>query len=172
MKKGALVLMAGVLLGTAGFSAFYYFGTASSRAILREPQPELGWLKREYKLSDAEFARVTQLHLAYLPQCTARCQQIGALNQRLRELLSRATDLTPEIQSLLADRASMQAKCEAEMLKHFLEVSRTMPAEQGRRYLAWIQDQTFLRGQGMEAHHHAQTAAAPSSEHHMQHANP
>jgi hypothetical protein len=30
------------------------------------------------------------------------------------------------------------------MLKHFLDVSRAMPPEQGRRYLSWILDQTLL----------------------------
>ena len=44
----------------------------------------------------------------------------------------------------MAERAKMRADCEAEMLEHFLEVSRTMPPEQGRRYLAWVEQQTFL----------------------------
>ena len=35
------------------------------------------------------------------------------------------------------------------MLKHFFEVSRTMPPEQGRRYLTWVQEQTCLREQTM-----------------------
>jgi hypothetical protein len=39
------------------------------------------------------------------------------------------------------------------MLKHFQEVSRAMPPEQGRRYLAWVQEQTVLRGQAMENRH-------------------
>jgi hypothetical protein len=28
-----------------------------------------------------------------------------------------------------------------------------MPPEQGRRYLAWVQEQTVLRGQAMENRH-------------------
>lgn len=35
------------------------------------------------------------------------------------------------------------------MLRHFLEVSRTMPAEEGRRYLAWVQKRMFLSGNEM-----------------------
>ncbi len=35
------------------------------------------------------------------------------------------------------------------MLKHFFEVSRAMSPEQGRRYLAWVQEQTCLREQMM-----------------------
>ena len=153
MKKAALILSLGLLLATAGFSGFYYFGTASCRDMMRGPQPELAWLKKEFKLSDAEFARISQLHAAYMPQCAMRCQRIEEQNQKLKQLSSQATTVTPEIQSLLADRAKMRADCEAEMMKHFQEVSRAMPPEQGRRYLAWVQEQTILRGQAMENRH-------------------
>ncbi len=156
MKKGALILLLGFVLGTAGFSGFYYLGTASCRDMMREPQPELAWLKKEFRLSDAEFARISQLHAAYLPQCAKRCQRIEEQNQKLRELFAQATSITPEIQALLEQRAKTRADCEAEMMKHFLEVSRTMPPEQGRRYLAWVQAQTFLQAQGMEARHRTQ----------------
>jgi hypothetical protein len=60
--------------------------------------------------------------------------------------MSESSTVTPEIQAVMADRARLRAECEAEMLKHFLEVSRTMPPEQGRRYLAWVQQLTILRG--------------------------
>ena len=30
------------------------------------------------------------------------------------------------------------------MLRHFIEVSQTMPAEQGRRYLAWVKEKAVL----------------------------
>jgi hypothetical protein len=154
MKRGGFILLLGLLLGAAGFSGFYYLGTASSRSLMQEPQPELAWLKQEFKLSDAEFARISQMHAAYLPQCGERCRRIEEQNEKLRQLLARAATVTPEIQRLLAERATTRAECEAEMLKHFLAVSRTMPPEQGRRYLAWVQQQTFLHGQGMESRHH------------------
>jgi hypothetical protein len=30
------------------------------------------------------------------------------------------------------------------MLRHFFQVSQTMPPEQGRRYLAWVKEKAFL----------------------------
>lgn len=154
MRKGVTVLLLGLLLCGAGFGSFYYLGTAHCRAMMRQPQPELAWLKEEFRLSDAEFAQITQLHEAYLPRCHERCRRIEEVNAQLRELLGRSASVTPEIQALLSQRARMEADCEAEMLQHFLEVSRTMPPEQGRRYLAWVQAQSSLRGQGMEQRHH------------------
>jgi len=153
MKRGAIVLVLGLALAAAGFSGLYYLGTAPSRELMRGGQPELAWLKEEYKLSDAEYARIVQLHAAYLPACAARCQRIEELTARLRQASLQATNVGPEIQRLLAERAAARAECEAEMMAHFLAVSRTMPAEQGRRYLEWVERQTFMGGREMEAVH-------------------
>jgi hypothetical protein len=121
--------------------------------MMHEPQPELAWLKREFNLNPAEYARITQLHEAYLPQCAERCRVIAGQNLKLKQLLAQGTTVTEEIQSLLVERAGTRARCEAEMLKHFQEVSRAMPPEQGRRYLAWVQEHTVLRVQAMESRH-------------------
>ena len=150
MKRGPVILLLGLLACAAAFSAIYFLGTVHCRGMMREPKPELAWLKKEFKLSDAEFARISQLHEAYLPECRGRCKRIKEQDEKLQQLLALARTVTPEIQNLLADRARTRAECEAEMLKHFLEVSRTMPPKQGERYLAWIQQQSSLRGQGME----------------------
>jgi hypothetical protein len=167
MKKAGVILILGLLLGTAGFSGFYYLGTASCRDMMRDPQPGLAWLKKEFKLSDAEFARISQLHAAYLPQCASRCQRIEEQNQKLQQLFSQATNVTPEIQGVLTERAKMRADCEAEMMKHFMEVSQTMPPEQGRRYLAWVEKQTFLHGQAMEERHRTDQGGHPTHQHQM-----
>jgi len=153
MKKGAGILLLGLLLAAAAFTGFYYAGTASCRTLMREPQPELAWLKKRFNLSNAEFARITQLHEAYLPKCRERCRRIEELNAKLQQQLAQATTVTPQIQGLLAERAKTRADCEAEMLQHFLQVSRTMPLEQGRQYLAWVEQQSSLRGEGMEERH-------------------
>jgi hypothetical protein len=153
MKKGGIILLVGLLLSAAAFGGFYYFGTASCRALMNEPRPGLAWLKKEFKLSDAEFSRITKLHEAYLPPCAQRCTRIAKLNRELEQLLSQASSVTPAIQTVLAERAKMRADCEAEMLNHFLEVSRMMPPEQGQRYLQWVEQQTFLNGQAMEQSH-------------------
>ena len=157
MKKGGFILSLGLMMGTAAFCGFYYLGTASCRHMMREPQPELAWLKEEFKLSDAESARITQLHEAYLPKCRERCRRIEEQNVKLQQLLAQSTNVTTEVQAVLAERARMRADCETEMLQHFLEVSRTMPQEQGRRYLAWVQAQSSLRGPGMEQRHRTDT---------------
>ncbi|PYK99224.1 MAG: hypothetical protein DME19_09415 [Verrucomicrobia bacterium] len=149
MRRGLLILGLGLVGAAIAYCCFYLAGTAAPREWLHSGQPELAWLKHEFKLSDAEFSRITKLHEAYLPQCKARCRRIADLNNKLTNAVGSAAQVTPEIGRLLDERARMRAECQAEMLKHFFEVSRTMPPEQGKRYLVWVQEQTFLREQMM-----------------------
>ncbi len=161
MKRGLLILALGVVGAVVAYCCVYLMGTAKPRAMMQSPQPELAWLKHEFNLGDAEFKRISELHAGYLPQCKERCLRIDELNNKLTEVLTSATQVTPEIEKLLNERAQMRATCQAEMLKHFFEVSRTMPPEQGKRYLAWARDNTCLREQAMDhgADNHAATTA-------------
>jgi hypothetical protein len=145
MKRALTILIGGLLVACAAYCLLYFVGTAAHRKLFASNTPELLWLKKEFKLSEAEFARIAQLHQSYLPRCQERCRRIDELSDQVTKAISDAAQLTPEIERLLAERARMRADCQAEMLKHFFEVSRTMPPETGRRYLTWVQEQTCLR---------------------------
>lgn len=160
MNRGVAVLVLGLGLALSAFLGLYYLGTASSRAMAQESQPELAWLKREFQLSDAQFAKVVRLHEAYLPQCAERCRKIEEITERLKPLLAAPSGVTPQFEDLLVERARIRAQCEIEMMKHFVAVSRTMPAGQAERYLEWVAQATVLRGQAMEAGHHHHGAHA------------
>ena len=71
------------------------------------------------------------------------------MNDQLSRLLATSSGVTPAVEDALAERAKMRSECQTAMLNHFFEVSRTMSPEQGRRYLAWVQEQTCLREQMM-----------------------
>ena len=161
MKRGLLILGLGVVGAVVAYCWVYLMGTASPRAMMRSAQPELAWLKHEFNLSDPGFKRISELHEGYLPQCEERCRRIEEFNEALAAVLATATEVTPEIEKLLNERAQMRATCQAEMLKHFFEVSRTMPPEQGSRYLAWARENTCLREQAMDhvPGNHAEMAA-------------
>jgi hypothetical protein len=149
MKKGIFILVLGLALAAAAYGCVYFFCTSSARSWERSSQPELAWMKEEFHLSDSEFKRISELHAAYLPQCMEVCRQIEAQNQRLKALLAATNHMTGEIESAIAESARLRGECQRNMLRHFYDVSRTMPPEQGRRYLAWVQERTFLESEGM-----------------------
>jgi hypothetical protein len=144
MKRSALILILGLFVGLCAYRGFYVAGTASRRALLECESPELAWLRKEFNLSDAEFTRVVQLHDAFRSDCAAICQRIDAKNEELRELLAKTDRWTTEIESKLTEAGALRVQCQKNMLRHFLEVSRSMPPDQGKRYLAWVQEKTFM----------------------------
>ena len=149
MKKGAFILLLGLVVAAAAYGCVYLVCTSSARDLQRSRQPELAWLKEEFNLSDSEFKRISELHAAYLPQCAEMCRQVDAQNQRVRALLAATNRMTAEIESAIAESARLRGQCQRNMLEHFYEVSRTMPPAQGRRYLEWVQDRTCLANEGM-----------------------
>ena len=144
MKKGVLILVLGLLAAAAAYGCIYFVCMSPARSLQQSDKPELAWLKEEFRLSDAEFKRVSELHTAYLPQCRDRCREIDAQNVKLQTLLSIATNMTPEITAALTESSRLRSECQMMMLRHFFQVSQTMPPEQGRRYLAWVKEKAFL----------------------------
>lgn len=155
MKRGLPIIGLGLAGALLAYGCLYFAGTAAKRELLRNEQPELAWLKREFNLTDAEFARLAQQHASYLPQCEAMCRRIEANNASLSRLLASASAMTPEIEAAIAEAARLRGECQQNMMRHYFEVSRPMPPEQGRRYLEWIYRQTILPEQSMRPMGHA-----------------
>jgi heavy-metal resistance protein len=159
MKLALAVLLAGLLACAGAFCGFYLLGTASHRAILHEQTPELAWLKKEFQLSDAELTRVTKLHESYQSHCEQMCRRIDEQTERLKELLARTNAMTPEIEATISESGRLRAECQRDMMRHFFEVSQTMPPEQGRRYLLWITERTFMPAHRMSMGQHSAASA-------------
>ena len=144
MKRSWFILVAGLVVALAAYFTFYFLSIANYQSLERGPEPELAWLKREFHLGDTELARICQMHQAYLSGCMERCRRIDLKNEELKRLLAAANGMTPEIEKTLTEAAQLRAECQKKMLEHFYAVSRTMPPEQGKRYLAWVQEKTIL----------------------------
>jgi len=160
MRKGFVILTLGLMAATLAYGCFYLMGTQTTRNLLDAHSPELAWLKHEFDLSDEEFEAVVSLHWGYLPLCRERCRRIEELNTQLSNTLASAVQVTTDMETLLAERAQVRAACQTDMMRHFFEVSQAMPAEQGKRYLAWVWEHTCLRERDMD-HGMAEDHAVP-----------
>jgi uncharacterized protein YdcH (DUF465 family) len=143
MKRTWFIVLGGLLLAVAAYACVYLTGTSTERALASSDKPALAWLQQEYQLNDAQFARLCELHDAYRPKCMEMCRKIDQRNAQLQKLLAATNVITPEIKQALAEAAEIRAECEAAMLDHFYKVAQTMPAEQGKRYLEWVQQETL-----------------------------
>jgi hypothetical protein len=153
MPRTLLILVAGLAFAGLGYFGVYSAGTAAHCTMEKSQAPELAWLKQEFQLNDEEFNRISRLHEQYLAGCAERCRRIDLKNQELAQLLTATNTITPEIERLLSEAAQLRAECQKNMLQHFYEVSRTMPTDQGKRYLAWVQEQTIVPDTHSQMHH-------------------
>jgi chromosome segregation ATPase len=97
--------------------------------------PELAWLRKELKLTDEQFAKVSELHAAYRPKCEEMCQQISLAHEKLEEAARAAREMSPELQAALREHAETHARCQQAMLKHIYETAEVLDKGQASRYL-------------------------------------
>ena len=137
-----------VLLLTLGvaalaFAACFSIASCVMAKVAGNPGDDLAWLCSEFHLSEPELGRIRALHAGYLPKCEAMCVRIAARNRELDTLLTEAREITPAVEQKLGEVAALRAECQAQMLRHFLEISKTMPTGQGARSLVIMQRLTL-----------------------------
>jgi hypothetical protein len=135
MKKALIVIIMAALVAVAGYAISYQCATASAKAMLTKPGGEMEWLRSEYHLSAAQFARIQQLHREYAPTCDLMCEKISKANDRFDQVVSANRKVTPEVTVAMMECLAAQTECREAMLGHVYAVSAEMSAEDGARYL-------------------------------------
>jgi hypothetical protein len=143
MRRSPAFLLGLFAGGIAIFALAYFLAHQISARQVLNPTDDLDWLRQEFRLSEAELARVRQLHEGYLPLCAEMCQKIAAKKRELESVLEEGTNRVAEVEIKLLELGELRARCQARMLHHFIEVSQAMPPEQGRRYLGQMQRLTL-----------------------------
>lgn len=104
------------------------------------------WLKKEFGLNDAQFARIVALHDAYGAKCGAMCSEIIKANNKLEILLQSSRGVvTSEIKAAMADVSAADLTCRQNMLEHIYAVSREMSPVNGERYRKMMEAQILQR---------------------------
>jgi small-conductance mechanosensitive channel len=163
VNRSLIIVLGALALGAAVFAGSYFVGQRACVMSMTRSADDLSWLRDEFHLSDADLARVRQLHEGYKPKCTEMCTRIAAKKAEIRAVLTNKTSVTAEAQKKLTELGELRAQCQAQMLQHFIAVSQAMPPEQGRRYLAKMKcltlgfheeiEQSMSEPAGHEHHH-------------------
>ena len=163
MNRSLIIVLGALVLGAAVFAGSYFIGQRAGVAYCANPADDLAWLRNEFHLSDADLARVRQLHEGYKPKCAEMCARIAAKKAEIQAALTHETNITAKAQKEFTELGELRAQCQAQMLEHFIAVSQAMPPEQGRRYLAEMKrltlgfheeiEQSMSEPAGHEHHH-------------------
>lgn len=140
MKRGLLIITAALLAGLAGFM----LTSRQSRVPVAEHPagghassmlPELAWLRHEFKLTEEQFSKISELHLAYRPTCESLCEKIIVSRKKVTELVAAGTDVSPGLKDAFREHALLLAECQSAMLGHLYETAAVLPPDQAKRYL-------------------------------------
>lgn len=162
MNRSLAILLGALALAAALFAGSYFASQRATMMCCVNPADDLGWLKSEFHLSDAEMARIRELHEGYQPKCAEICAEIAAAKHELADMVGSSTNLTAAAQAKLNEIAALRVHCQSNMLQHFVAVSRAMPLEQGQRYLAEMKRLTLdeheqveksMSGDSIHEHH-------------------
>ncbi|MGD0744669.1 MAG: hypothetical protein ABSA45_05900 [Verrucomicrobiota bacterium] len=143
MNRSLVIVLGALALGAAVFAGFYFAGQRACVAEMTRPADDLSWLRDEFHLGDVEMARIRQLHEGYKPKCAEMCMRIAAKKAEVQAALADGTNVTAAAQQELTELGELRARCQAQMLEHFMEVSRAMPPDAGHRYLAKMKSLTL-----------------------------
>lgn len=140
MNRTVLVAVVALLAGVAGFLASRHpWGSRppDSPVSIGGPSvlPELEWLRREFELTDTQFAKVSELHASYRPTCESLCARVIASHDKVKRLADSGTRVSPELRSALEEHASLHAECQAAMLDHLYRTAACLSPGQARDYL-------------------------------------
>ncbi len=124
MKNWLLTVIVAVAACAVSFGAFYAFNRepAALRVAVRNGD-SMAWLRVEFKLTDAQFAAIQELHAKYGAVCSSHCAAIMAARQR---------------HAAPAEVAALENECVRSMTEHFHRVAALMSPDQGPRYLAIV----------------------------------
>lgn len=145
MKRLFVLLVIAILLGTA---AYVVSGSIAKHAcgVVMEKHAEMQWLRTKFKLTDAQFARISALHAQYEPVCDVLCDRIAESNKKVAGLIRANTVMTPELEAALRESAQVNADCRKALLGHVYAVANEMDPDQGRLYIAMMQERLVQMG--------------------------
>lgn len=131
------LMLVALVAGAAGFVTFRATGDKSVARAL-EQQDALAWLKADFKLSDAQFAAIKQLHDSYSIVCEAHCNDI-MLAVRARNELKASGQKDAAVLAAAERRVEeLRTICETAIAAHVRACASHMSPEAGERYLALV----------------------------------
>lgn len=132
---GMAILVIALVAGIAAFWAARSHRSGGPHEAMLDGLPELEWVRSEFRLSDEQFAKVSELHRAYRPKCVEMCDRIRRSHIELEEETRGADTMTPELRDAIDRHARVHAECQQAMIEHLFETARILDEGQASLYL-------------------------------------
>jgi hypothetical protein len=132
-----LTLLAVITVAAVAGTVCYRINSKPELRAAAQAGDPMMWLRTEFRLNEAQHARITELHQKYGSVCAEHCR-----------LIQEAVDAAAAARKVQAEPATLaqreqrvrelQQVCEQSIEKHCREVAACMPPAEGERYLAMV----------------------------------
>lgn len=138
MKRRHWFLLTLLVAGLAGFAVMRWQSPAMTGMSPqgRSRLPELEWLRREFHLTEEQFLKTSELHLAYRPTCELLCSRVMASQEKVKRLAEAGRQVTPALEAALQEHAALHLECQTAMITHLYETAACLAPDQAKDYLA------------------------------------
>ncbi len=130
-----VALIAAIAVATCVLTYHVVEDPAVKAAVAR--RDALAWLRADFHLTDAQFARIKHLHTEYARVCEEHCRAIQEATRTLNQVKATAHDrsavATAEIHA-----KELRMVCETAIVSHVRQCAKEMSPEAGQRYLALV----------------------------------
>ena len=135
MKRGLILMALAITAGVVAFCFTRSHQMAERRELRLDAMPELAWVRTDLKLTDEQFAKVSELHVAYRPRCVDMCRRISKAHDKVEAAAHGGGTMTHELETAIREHAETQVECQRAMLKHIYETAAVLDKDQASRYL-------------------------------------
>ena len=138
MKNQMLTLVLVAIV--AGATGYVFFRASSDGAVQQAlaKQDAMEWLRADFKLTDAQFAAIKQLHDSYSVVCEEHCRDIQVAT-RARNALKASGQADAAALATANQRVEeLRLVCESAIAAHVRQCAAHMDPEAGQRYLALV----------------------------------
>ena len=132
-----LLIAAGLLAGVALVAGFAGYRAGCDPALHEAARQgdAMTWLRREFHLTDQQYAAIEKLHREYTGSCDEHCRAIQEA-MAARDALRAAQSVDAASVTAAEQRIrELSTRCETALVRHLEQVAALMSPEDGRRYL-------------------------------------
>lgn len=123
-----------LLLGLAA-AASYWGVRQHQRSKIDPSSMGLDWMRQEYQLDDATFAKISKLHEQYFAERQSMSSAIDAVERPLLHPTPKEKNSQAIQKAAIKYEQELCDHYEAETIRHLQEVAALMKPEQGERFL-------------------------------------
>ena len=139
MRRGLIVLLLGLGVGIGAHLVYFRLHEPVDTDTI---DAQLGWMKVELQLSDTQYARIRELHLASNPRLRALAAQVAQMQNEFAafENTRRATDRVDfiEFARFVENRRAVNQQCRDSMRQLILAAANEMTPSQREHYLGFV----------------------------------